>query len=311
MKFAICCQIKDERRYVKEFVDYHLSIGFDDIYFYEDYGSVSHKDIFIDNPHVHIYTIEDIGIPNFSSTQTQKSLYNNLLKNFKDTNYYDWIAFIDVDEFITFEEGYNLEKLVNEYKDYAGIWLAWKMYNANGHIKRPEGNVMDAYKNPINEKPYQIVDGGNGAKCMWNKKSLVNISKAKNWWTIHCIGDGCDIDYNTNMYLPKIYKKAWINHYFTKSWEDYCDRILNRGNMNNSIRSFDQFFKQNIELMPQMQKLIEEQRYNHAKCTMYLSRKFGIISGGNIKEIENIQNKINNKTYSIIDSNSTIDLIQV
>ena len=45
MKCAICAIIKDEQKFLKEFIDYHLSLGFDDIYLYEDSGSVSHDSI--------------------------------------------------------------------------------------------------------------------------------------------------------------------------------------------------------------------------------------------------------------------------
>lgn len=289
MKYAVCCQIKDEREYVKEFAEWHLNIGFDDVFFYEDYGSVSHKDIFEDNPHVHVKTIKEAGVENYNGTRTQGALYNKLLADFKREGKYDWAAFIDVDEFIDFEEGYNLEKLCNEFKDTTGVWLAWKMYNANGHIKHPTGSVIKNYPKPLDEKKYQEVDGG--GMGMWNKKSIVNLHKANWWFTIHEIGDGCDTRRNGDARAEKIFDKAWIRHYFSKSWEDYCIRILNRGNMNNSIRSFDQFFKQNPDMAPQMRKLIEEQRYNHAKCTMYLSKKLGIISGGNVAEVKLLENE--------------------
>lgn len=45
MKTAICAIIKDEHLYLKEWIDYHLSIGFDSIYLFEDKDSKSHEDI--------------------------------------------------------------------------------------------------------------------------------------------------------------------------------------------------------------------------------------------------------------------------
>jgi len=46
MKTAICTQIKNSRRYIKEWADWHLAQGISKIYLFEDYGSESHKDIF-------------------------------------------------------------------------------------------------------------------------------------------------------------------------------------------------------------------------------------------------------------------------
>ena len=90
---------------------------------------MSHKDIFEDNPHVHVKTIKETGVENYNGTRTQGALYNKLLADFKREGKYDWVAFIDVDEFVDFEEGYNLERLCNEFKDTTGVWLAWKMPN--------------------------------------------------------------------------------------------------------------------------------------------------------------------------------------
>jgi len=42
MRTAIVAIVKNEHRFIKEWVDYHLALGFDDIYIYEDYRSDSH-----------------------------------------------------------------------------------------------------------------------------------------------------------------------------------------------------------------------------------------------------------------------------
>ena len=36
MKIAICAIIKDEQRYLEEWLQYHFKLGFDEIYLYED-----------------------------------------------------------------------------------------------------------------------------------------------------------------------------------------------------------------------------------------------------------------------------------
>ena len=64
-------------------------------------------------------------------------LYRSFLKRCKEYKLFDWILFVDVDEYLTFDKDYNLEKLEKEYKDFPGVLLSWKMFNANNHIKRP------------------------------------------------------------------------------------------------------------------------------------------------------------------------------
>lgn len=282
MKKSICCIIKNEQRFLKEWLEYHLNLGFDAIYCYEDYRSDTHKDITDEYENVFLSTCEEYGVPNYVSPETQDHLYKKFLNEHNDE--YDWIAFIDVDEFIILDNEYTLDKLFEEYKDYAGIWLSWKMYNANGHIKRPEGKVMDNYTQVVEDNDDNMLDS-----IKWNKKSVVNCHVAVDFLNIHLIKGGVDINYNGNKLAPKVFKKAWINHYFSKSWEDYLDRIFNRGNLNNHLRCLDQFFDQNPDMADKKIELCEKERYRHTAVNMYVSRDLKIISGGNVNIIKKLK----------------------
>jgi hypothetical protein len=60
MKTAICVLIKNEHDYLKEWVDYHLNLGIDEIFLFEDYDSLSHSQII--NPYKEKVHINSIGI---------------------------------------------------------------------------------------------------------------------------------------------------------------------------------------------------------------------------------------------------------
>ena len=64
-------------------------------------------------------------------------------------------------------------------------------------------------------------------------------------------------------------------------------------------------------MAPQMRNLIEEQRYNHAKCTMYLSKKLGIISGGNVGDIKRLENGVPNTTNIAEKVNDDLEILYV
>lgn len=285
-KTCIMTMIKNERLYIKEWVDYHLNLGFDDIFIFEDYGSESHKDIFKGYNNVHIIKIENTRIYNYKTCKTQIQLMKYFLEKLKDENKYDWCLFSDVDEFLYLEPEYTLHKLLFEYDNYPGIFLSWKMYTANGHIKCPKGNVVDNYTEFTNN----TIDG-NKIITQWNKKSLVNIHMASTFLTNHCIKDGVDIDYSNNINNKLLYKKAWLNHYFTKSWEDFCYRMETRGNMSNNNRTYDQFFDINTNMNKLKKELIFNQRYKHTLNTQYISKEYKLISGGNINDIKKLNNE--------------------
>lgn len=236
----ICCIVKNEHKFIAEWVKYHIDLGIHHIYIYEDYTSKSHKDVlseFIDKGVITIIPLVNntFGIKNYNCCRTQITVYKTHLQRCKDENLCDWCGFFDIDEFLAFEEGYDLQKLVDEYNDYPTILLCWKMYNANGRIKspHPELGVVEAYPNSTN------------LRCdidRWSIKSLANVRLVKNFLTLHETDNGKCTNGKHYDKGGMRYEKAWINHYFTKSFEDFAVRIFERGNMQNDYRSLDNFF---------------------------------------------------------------------
>ena len=292
MTAVICIIIKNEHSYLKEWVEYHLNIGFSKIFIYEDYGSDSHYDIlqpFIDNDKVVLTNLEQTKIvPKANLTNringkaTQGLLYDYFVEKCKKDNTADWVGFFDVDEFLMFNDGYNLNSLLKEFNEYSGIMLSWRLYGANEHVKKPNCGVIEAY--PIPCPINTFLDGER-----WNHKSLINIHKITGHTSVH---DWIDDDGNivdnlvftdyVNSLIHTCYDKAYIAHYYTKSFEEYTDRMLKRGNMGNNSRCFDNFFRLSPDLRTQEKELLDSIRFNsYGGETLYISHKHQFIAGGN------------------------------
>jgi len=289
MKTAICCIVKNEQKFIVEWVDYHLfKVGFDSIYVFEDFTSDSHKGLFTDSKYdgrlfIHSLAEDSLGIDNTQDTRVQGNLYRKFLKRCKNEGVYDWVLFSDIDEFLMFEEGWNLERLCEAHAEWPCIWLSWKMYGACGRINspHPKMGVLEAY-------PYSLNLRSDMNK--WSIKSLVNVRLCEGLTTIHEGKGGHMTDgshYNDNKDL--CYKEAWINHYFTKSWEDFVERITKRGNMQNNYRNYDGFFAHNPDMLIHEKRLLKSVRYKHTVNTLWISRKYKLIAGGNENIINNLK----------------------
>lgn len=292
MKIAICCIIKDEHLFLEEWIKYHLDkVKIDFIQLYEDFGSKSHKDIvdkFGDKVNLINLDTDSCGIKNTNDTLVQRRVYLHFIDQCKQSKKFDWVIFIDVDEFVMFEKGYTLRKLCKEFSKYPAIWLSWRLYNANGHIERPKGGVMENYTKAMPDNTWL----NNSPK--WNTKSIVNVKKFNGGEFVHNVDGGVLTNGSGTLDNGLCYEKAWINHYFSKSFEDYCYRIQQRGNMSNNFRSYDDFFLVNPEMNDRMEELIEKVRYEPAKSIMYISRKLRLIAGGNARTIEKLNEQIRN-----------------
>ena len=247
MKTAICVIIKDENDYLDEWLEHHLNLGIDEIFLYEDYGSKSHSSI--TEPYgnrVHLNSIDII----FNSPDPNKNIINNgdrmqlqlfsyFPQMYKDE--FDWILFNDLDEFLILKQP--LHELLNEYKNETAILLRWKWYGASGHINKPQGKVMDNYTKPTTT----AFDWG------WQFKSFLNCKHFQRW----------------EKYLHKVEgavfpltewggHKAWLNHYFTKSWEEWKTKLLDRGDSFPGNRKIMNFFQLNQDMLPLKNNLLLE-----------------------------------------------------
>ena len=243
MKYLICAIIKNEHKYLAEWIDYHLSLGFDDIYLVEDYGSISHKEITDKYPNVHLTTCDDYFIVKRDydlGNRRQNRVYQKFITNHKNEG---WCAFIDIDEFIVLKDGYTLQSLTEEYKDVSALAMFWQFYNANGRIFS-SNSVIDDYTQKSN--PFKKDKG-------WCFKSFVNLNKSESINSVHQAEGLVDINRNP-VYKGKttyfLYDKIQLNHYFTKSYEDWCQRFK-RGDLMRNNRKFNHFFELNPDMNPE------------------------------------------------------------
>ncbi len=123
-RLAIVCCAKNENYYINDWIKYHLNLGFDHIYIYDnnDSGNIKH---YISKCYWKNITVFDIH----GMLMPQKSIYTEWWKS----DYrllYDFVAVIDIDEFITMADGLKIKNVLSDprYKVYSSIMLNWKIY---------------------------------------------------------------------------------------------------------------------------------------------------------------------------------------
>ena len=197
----------------------------------------------------------------------QCAVYDWFCEKFKDK--IDWCAFIDVDEFIILQEGETLKSLCDslDIEPYCGFILYWRLYDANGHINRPCGSVMENY---THESDYRYIFWTDRSKPLTDKitgicfpyKTVVNMHRTVRKWPVcHMPQNICDVlGKRVDMRMSentKTFKRAYLAHYFTKSWEDWKIR-MQRGNIMARNRTAETFFRINADMSHLKEKLISE-----------------------------------------------------
>ena len=267
MKTCICTVIKNEHQYLDEWIQYHIHLGIDYIFIFEDLDSDSHSNI-INKYHNNVSLLSVNSILNDEERDlvielklTKKSnpqfIYlQNALKFIQKTNIYDWCFCIDCDEFITLENANDkLLNILSNYNSYDAIILQWKCYGASGYVNKPDytnKGVIETYTEEMKghipiKKPYLT-------------KPCYNLRTYKDYFFghIHQASDLCNwckTDFCKDRETI-VYKNIYLRHYITKSWEEYIWKKKTRGYFTGKTRTIAFFFDINSDMIDKREQLI-------------------------------------------------------
>jgi hypothetical protein len=132
---SICCIFKNEGRYLDEWIKYHLVIGVDHFYLYNNNSDDNYLDIL--KPYIEKGIVDLIDWP-FSHSQMSayEDCYN---KHKKNTN---WLAYIDVDEFICPLSVDNIKSWLQSFINYPGVGIYWKQFGSNGKLNHDHSKLV-------------------------------------------------------------------------------------------------------------------------------------------------------------------------
>ncbi len=224
MKISLVCIAKDEDNYIKEWIDYHKKLGFDDIFIYEN-----NWDSNINEENVH--TIKMDG------EIKQIESYNHFIKEYYGK--YDWVAFIDVDEFITLKKHKDIKDFILEF-GVNSIAMNWVIFGSNGHdtIVNNNYSVLDRFtkrQNSVNPHIKTLLKlESPGIRMLDPHHPNVKL-----------------IDTNNNVITTPLNYEGnvdiiQINHYFCKTLSEFQHKI-NRGRADTHIkRSINEWYDYDI-----------------------------------------------------------------
>lgn len=224
---AVILLIKDENRYLKEWLDWHLALGFEHVYIYDN-GEKDHAQEIVD-----LYAAEmqrKITVIDWTGhhTHIQQDAYNHFLSNYKKD--VRWGLFIDSDEFLRFTDGQttDVNTFLRSYEDYTEVWGYEAEYDANG---------QEIYEDkPVRERFTRQTDVREGV--YW--KNFIQVNRIDSFLMHYAY-------YDESRHLLFKNEKSnqdlfVIDHYYTKSWEEWKKKIMERGgadpNYHKALREF-------------------------------------------------------------------------
>ncbi|MBQ7606388.1 MAG: glycosyltransferase family 2 protein [Desulfovibrionaceae bacterium] len=243
MKYsAVCCMAKDEDPFLREWIAYHLLLGFDHCIVVDDASATPVAAVLKD------WAPKDrVTIVRHEKPHGQFETYESILAAFgKD---FFWLAFIDMDEFIwcanpwpqvSVQDWYantDIRAVLSFYESYGAVGINWRMFSWSGHEKRPVGLVLANYTQCLGDATHI--------------KSIVQPRAVQQYATPHsfylkegwrCVDPSFfPLAPGYPLAVPHTDQMA-VYHYYYKSREDFQKKIV-RGNpvhIQRSSRDFEE-----------------------------------------------------------------------
>lgn len=229
---VICQMIKDEHRYLIQWVEHHLRLGVKHFYLYEDVGSLSHDRLI--EPYrdvITLWKIEDV-LTEYEKQWVIDEIYHaqivclmNFIRRYK--HQHDYLLFIDPDEYLDVDVSY----IINENPNALTYKMKWRVMTCEDPtVKMPEVySLYDTYKMecfPLDGDLQKL------QRKYLDTKLMLNLN--------HPVLQDDKFIWNPNvswMFMPHklstldevIIKEKILNHYMFKSFYEYVDRLRIKG----------------------------------------------------------------------------------
>jgi hypothetical protein len=202
--------VKDEGRYLSEWLTFHRLLGVDHVYIYDNGSTDDTAAVLAPFVRSGFVTVTPWTGP-LRVQAMQLRAYHHALTSYGTLC--RWLAFTDVDEFLFPTADEPLPEVLSRYEALPAVAVPWTMFGTSGHKRRPDGLVIEAY----------TMRSGDLSR----PKSIVQPSEVRGISNAHLLDydEGRMVAYNERGELvgkrgPFYSDVLRLNHYFTRSEED-------------------------------------------------------------------------------------------
>lgn len=247
---ALVVIAKDEARYLPEWVAYHLAIGIDRIFIYDN-DSTDSTPALVERL-AQSFPIERIVWPGAGRASPQCSAYNDSLARLSD---FEWVTFIDVDEFLVPWGFDGVKSFVAAIPAHISmVAMNWRNFGSSGRSDPNYENVLKTF----------LRCGPESWTYQCRVKSVARVKAIKEVFChdadLH-FGAATLSDFQSYTHTRRgivdrvVYNGVQINHYQTKTFDEFKQR-MKLGNVNkdptraDSVRNGD---KSRFDMLDQNQ----------------------------------------------------------
>jgi hypothetical protein len=215
MYLTLCLIVKDENSYLQEWLDYHILLGVDHFWIYDNGSATPIKTTLKSYIEAGWVTIHNI-----SGKSVQLYAYDHCIQNHQSDS--KWIGFIDADEFLVIKEDVDIKHILERYEEWAGLAISSLFFGSGGNTTRPSVGQLAGY--PL-RTPEKLSVNRLVKSIVQPDKVILPISPHsflfKEGW--YCVNEsGLRVDAQQ---FPCHVDRIQVNHYYTRSEQEWADKL--------------------------------------------------------------------------------------
>ncbi|SDY94901.1 glycosyltransferase family 2 protein [Nitrosomonas sp. Nm33] len=211
-----CAIMRNESRYIPEWIAYHRAIGFNDIFILDNESTDRTPDI--------LSALAQQGLVR-SMHWTTDGRHNQMLAYKAALSHIntEWVCFLDADEFLVLHDAATVEEFLGCFRPDVGlISINWEIF---GSSKIERYDPAPTFERFVRAAP-------SDHKTNHHLKCFARVSMIDKPFVHSCAmragtsvdASGQDLVVEGNSFAPPNHKAAQINHYIIRSLEEYKDK---------------------------------------------------------------------------------------
>ena len=215
-RLAICAIFKNEAAFLLEWIAYHRVVGFDHFYLYDNESTDGGADLIRQSNQATYVTVTE-----WPPRPGQLPAYRHFIDHHAQAC--DWVAFIDLDEFLLPLQDRSVRALLDRIPTASAVLVQWRVFGPSGWEQRPEGLVIDNYI----MRTIDAFSANRHVKSIVRCADLLDITDNPHQFRLRA--DAADPLGRTIPNIPiqetPCHEGLVINHYQTRSRQDWFEKL--------------------------------------------------------------------------------------
>ncbi|MEG4457132.1 FkbM family methyltransferase [Microcoleus sp. N9_A1] len=216
-KLSVCAILKNEAPYLIEWLEFHKIAGVERFYLYDNNSTDNPLDVV--RPYIQS---KEVVWHEWQIRPGQVQAYDHCLKTYRHES--EWMAFIDLDEFLVPTEQDDLKNLLEEFAEFPAVAVNWLIFGSSGHKNRPDGLQVENFSYRSEEN----LDVNRHVKAIVRPEATICATNPHNFLYLSgqlAVTENKESVEGSFSQTHSV-KKLRINHYMTRSLQESKEKML-------------------------------------------------------------------------------------